>query len=178
MTRAQEAIAAHLRALARDRCWADVESILENNSEIDSDFASLLTAELSEYGGGWLGAALRRGAKLDAVNRDGVNALGACILGAQNRYPTLGLFAELLSSGASPRSMARDGNTALQMAIEENKPEYAIVLLLLDKQNVGFAEYCQDAQDTAQKFRREWAKDVLRRWSNGNTVHLAFRPSL
>jgi hypothetical protein len=164
-------LVSRLRAMAIDRRWSEVASEIDGNGEIDNERATLLLAELSEFGGvDWLAPLLRRGANINGKSGWGITALGNCIVGAHHRYPTLDLFIELLASGADPDLPSRDGSTALQMAIEESKLEYAVVLLLWGA-DVGGGHppgSSYDAQLSANQAGRGWAKDLLRRWRAGN----------
>ncbi len=180
MKQDQTNLVSRLRAMAQDRRWQDVAAVIDQEDSITITVASLLVAELSEFGGiPWLQALSRRGASLDEYSSDGVTALGHCIIGAQHRYPTLDLFIELLAAGADPNLPSRSGSTPLQMAIEDNKPEYAIILLLWGADVGGGCALggAEDARVTANQSGRGWAKDLLRRWCGGNESSLRERLS-
>ena len=158
------------RALASEGRQDEVASAVADGAQFLNP-PEIIIAEISYFGAdAWLDSFLERGAGLDGQSRDGISALGNCILGAGAYKPTLALFHKLLAAGANPNLFASQLRTPLQLAIDEVKPEYLLLLLMhgADPLCNGGDFPCLNALDHARNQR--WAKYLLERWLRGNRL--------
>lgn len=92
---------------------------------------SLLMLRLAFYGRSfWIEPLKELGADPTFRSDAGDTALGKCLSGSARRMPTFFTAAALLEAGANPNEITRGGNTVLQLAIVENRPEFVTLLLL------------------------------------------------
>jgi ankyrin repeat protein len=160
------------RIVASEGRSTDIVSAL-NQDAVAPEMASSLLAEVSYFNvSGIVEAFLARGASLSAHDVEGKTAVGNSILGCRDGNNTGATFSELLRAGSEANQFAAFGLTPLQLAIECDIAEYAVVLLSRGADpSIKSLECPQlDADELARKLKRQWAIDVLRRWHRGNVV--------
>lgn len=177
----------NLGAYVADGRWSEVEDLLlsaaaESLGQVDK---STLLCELAYYGQeSATRTLLASGAdvnfrfeldtrspfayKLVAYPRS--TPLGQTILGSSyGRFKTLPVMTDLLSAGANPNAPTYQGYTPLQLAIVENRPEHARILLA---QGADPHSKCEDplidegdAFYFAEQFaeRSSWACELLKK---------------
>ncbi len=156
-----------LSVLARDRRWSDVDEEIDRGLGLSTEELSKLLVILCEYGGkDYVSKLVQRGANPDYRLQTGETPISQTIIGSRGRNPTLGTLVALLNAGANPNEITFGGYTPVQLAIAENRPEYAALLLL------GGADPFLPSVDPdrptaftiAERSRNGWAEDMLRRW--------------
>jgi len=153
--------------MASDRRWAELINEIPNASTETRDDWSRLVIRLSFYGStSWIFPILERGADPRFKDENGDTALSECLSGALRRNPTFLTFAALLEAKADPNEITRGGSRILQLAIMEDLPEYAALLLLhgADPRLPSPDPDRPDAFLIARTHGRGWAAHMLDRW--------------
>ena len=120
-----------LVVMASDGRSSEILDHLPNRTETSPEDCSSLLVRLSFYGGtSWLPPLLERGADPTYREDTGDTALSECLSGSSRRKPTFLTFGALLKVGADPNEICRGGSKILQLAIMEDRPEFAGLLLL------------------------------------------------
>jgi hypothetical protein len=156
-----------LVVLASDGRWAELLAELPDSAEIADESWSKLLVRLSFFGRTtWISPLLSRGADPRFKDEIGDTAMSECLSGSLRKRPTLCTFAALLQAGADPNEITRGGNRILHLAITEDRPEFAALLLLsgADPRLPAPDPDRPDAFRIARAAGPRWAGPMLDRW--------------
>lgn len=166
---------ARLVSWASEGRWSEVLEAIESLQGASTVELSTLMIQLAFYGqSSWIGPLRDLGADPSHRDETGNTALGECLAGSIRGYPTIRTAAKLLEVGADPNGLTRGGNRILQLAIIDNRPEIATLLLI-----AGANPYLvspdpdePNAFDTARKLKitQPWAGAMLERWKTEISV--------
>lgn len=158
-----------LVVFASDYRWSEVLDAIKDLKNVDCSDLSELMIRLAYFGtSSWIRPLIALGADPRYRDETGDTALGSCLAGSNYRHPTIGTVRSLLEAGADPNEITRGGNRILQLAIAENRPEIATILLLhgADPSLPSPDPDRPNAFDSAASFgiSRSWALPLLERW--------------
>lgn len=153
--------------MASDGRWGEIMAQIPAGDSFSSEVWSELLVRLAFYGKTcWISALLGNGANPGHRSETGDTCLSECLSGSSRKRATFQTFLQLLAAGADSNEITRGGNRILHLAISENRPEFAVALLMngADPRLPAPDPDRPDAFRVARSCHQAWAVDILERW--------------